>query len=81
MNPRGTPPVIVRKHPDARCPYCGSPLHYGLKSEPTGWKAQYDCPDPDGCGREFTAGWIDRASVESEDDAYERARRLGDDGI
>lgn len=73
--------MFVRKHPDARCPYCGSPLYYGLKSEPTGWKARYDCPEPEGCGREFTVGRIDRASVENEDDAYERARRLGDGGI
>ncbi|CCQ37902.1 uncharacterized protein Nmlp_3789 [Natronomonas moolapensis 8.8.11] len=71
--------MIVRKHPDARCPHCGSPLYYGLKSEPTGWTARYDCTAAEGCGREFTVGRIDRASVESEDGAYERARQFGDE--
>jgi hypothetical protein len=69
--------MLMRKHPTARCRYCGSALFYGLKPEPTGWKVQYTCTPPDGCGREFSAGRIDRGVIENEDEAYERARELG----
>ena len=69
--------MMLQEHPVARCPGCGSLLWYGLKTEATGWKVQYACPPPDGCGREFSAGRIARNAVESEDDAYERAKRLG----
>ena len=69
--------MLLRRHPDARCPWCGSSLWYGLKSEATGWKVQYDCAGADGCGREFTHGRIDRASVGSSDEAHRRAERLG----
>ncbi|MCQ4333463.1 hypothetical protein KM295_08210 [Natronomonas sp. F2-12] len=69
--------MLARKNPEARCRDCGSPLFYGLKPEPTGWKVQYVCPPPEGCGREFVPGRIARSSVGSEDEAYERARKLG----
>ncbi len=69
--------MLTKKHPDACCPYCGSPLFHGLKTEPTGWKVQYVCPPPDGCDREFSIGRIDRSSVESQDEAYERGAKLG----
>ncbi len=70
--------MSLREHPEARCPYCGSPLSYGLKAEPTGWKVQYGCPTPGGCGREFAAGRIGRGTVENEDEAYERAEARAD---
>jgi len=70
--------MLLREHPEARCSYCGSPLSYGLKAEPTGWKVQYGCPAADGCGREFAVGRIDRGAVENEDEAHERAAALSD---
>lgn len=69
--------MLSRKHPDTRCPWCGASLWFGLKSEPTGWKVQYDCAGTDGCGREYSPGRISMADVESEDEAYRYARRLG----
>ncbi len=69
--------MLLRKHPDARCPRCGSTLWYGLKAEATGWKINYDCVRPEGCGREFTPGRIDRSSVSGPDEAHRQAERLG----
>jgi hypothetical protein len=70
-------PVLLRRHPKARCPLCGEALWYGLKGEAIGWKVQYDCAGPDGCGREFTPGRIDRSSVSGPDEAHRRAELLG----
>lgn len=69
--------MLLRKHSKARCPNCDSPLWYGCKTEPTGWKVQYTCPGPDGCGRTFSVGRVPLSAVESEDEAYERAAALG----
>lgn len=69
--------MLSRKHPDARCPWCGSPLWFGLKSEPTGWKVQYDCTGSDGCGREYSPGRVSRFDTGDEDEAYRQAERLG----
>lgn len=69
--------MLARKHPEARCPYCTSPLWYGLKSEASGWKVQYACAGREGCGREFNVGRIARADVDDEAEAYRRAERLG----
>jgi hypothetical protein len=69
--------MLVRKHPDARCPRCAAALWYGLKREATGWKVQYVCRRPDGCGREFTPARIPNEDARSEDEAYRRAERIG----
>ncbi len=68
--------MFLREHPEARCPYCDSPLSYGLKAEPTVWKVVYACPAPIGCGREFSPGRISRAAIDDEDDAHDRAAAL-----
>jgi hypothetical protein len=69
--------MLSRRHPDARCPWCGEPLWFGLKSEPTGWKVQYDCAGPEGCGRELSPGRISVSEVATDDEAVERAAALG----
>jgi hypothetical protein len=69
--------MLARKHPEARCPRCGSPLWYGLKREGCGWKVQYLCSPPEGCGREFSVGRINQKSVANEEEAYQRAEKLG----
>jgi hypothetical protein len=69
--------MLSKRHSCARCRVCGAPLFYGLETEPTGWKVQYICPLPEGCGRELSAGRIDRSDVDSEDEAYEQAAALG----
>jgi len=68
--------MLFREHPEARCPYCGSSLRYALKAEPTGWKVQYECLKPDGCGRQFRGGRVSRGEVETVDEAHEHARRF-----
>jgi hypothetical protein len=70
--------MLVREHPNARCPRCGSKLRYGLKREGSGWKVQYCCPPSNGCGREYSVGRIDHESVDSEEEAYRRGERLGE---
>ena len=69
--------MIVKKHPSTRCPVCGDALYYGLKPEPTGWKVQYSCPPPTGCGREFSAGWVTRESGIDDCEPYKRAKEIG----
>lgn len=69
--------MLSRKHPDALCPWCGSQLWFGLKSEATGWKIQYVCAGDDGCGREFSPKRISLADIGDEDEAYNQAERLG----
>lgn len=67
--------VILHEHESAVCRHCGSPLYYGLKEEPSGWKSTVVCDPDDGCGREWAHGWIPRTEVDHIDDAYERAKR------
>lgn len=77
MTRASTRVTLARQHPDARCPYCATRLWYGLKEEPTGWKIRFTCPQPDGCGREFSPGRISKGDTGTEDEAYERAERVG----
>jgi DNA-directed RNA polymerase subunit RPC12/RpoP len=67
--------VILRNHDEARCPYCGSELLYGVAEEPNAWMVHYECAS-DRCGREFTPGRIRRSEVDHVDEVYERAEAL-----
>lgn len=69
--------MLSTKHPSARCRDCGEPLYYTLKDEPTGWKVQYSCPPPEGCGRERSLGWIGATPGTDEADARRTALELG----
>jgi len=69
--------MLSRKHPDAKCPWCGAALWFGLKSEPTAWKVHYDCISADGCGRELSPGRVPRCEAPTKDEACLRAERLG----
>jgi hypothetical protein len=72
------PEMLYKKHPSARCRYCAEPLYYGLKDEATGWKVHYCCLLPNGCGREFSLGRIGLESVDTKDDAHERAEAFAE---
>lgn len=64
--------MILRRHPDARCPTCGSrEVWWGLKSEATGWKVLRECDD-DECDYQGTAGWIPMSEVDSVDEALRK---------
>jgi hypothetical protein len=69
--------MLARKHSTARCPWCHHLLYFGLKKEVSGWKVQYACLAPGGCGRELSPGRVPRREVENLDEAYERAERIG----
>jgi hypothetical protein len=65
----------MRKTTETVCPYCGSPLYFGVKNEPGGWKVQIMC-DRNGCRREFSGGNIPRESVSHLDEVYRRAEGI-----
>jgi len=67
----------LHEHGSRRCRWCGEPLWYGVKEEPSGWKVFYCCRSSDGCGRERMAGRIPRSSVDHLDQVYERAESMG----
>lgn len=69
--------MLLREHTVARCPWCNSKLHFGVKAEAKGWKVQYACVDPDGCGRELSPGRIARNDFPDRDAANRRAEELG----
>jgi len=53
-------------------------LWYDLKKEAKGWKVQYVCLPPEGCGQEFTPGRISSEEVADENEAYRQAERIGE---
>jgi len=68
--------MLLSEHHKASCDRCGSPVWYGLKEEPTGWKVFYVCDPQTGCGSEWRVGWIGRSDVDSMDEAYRRAESM-----
>lgn len=69
--------MLAREHSKARCPHCTTRLWYGLKEEATGWKVRFTCMRPEGCGREYSPGRISKSDTGIEDEAYQRAERIG----
>jgi hypothetical protein len=65
--------VNLKKHHNEVCWWCGTHLWYGVKQEPTGWKVFYECNGPNGCGREWCTGRIDRSGIHSTDEVFARA--------
>ena len=55
--------LTFTKHESATCPDCGTPLVYGLKEEPSGWKVYYECNNR--CGFERMTGRVKLSKVAS----------------
>lgn len=66
--------MIFHEHDEATCPDCENALYYALKSETDSWKILYQC---DNCAWENTPRRIQRATVDSMDDAWEQAEKEG----
>lgn len=69
-------PVIVHEHADARCPVCGGAVGIGLKEEPSCWKVYEVCTNEDRRCVDRRAGTVSKASIDHDDEAFERARTL-----
>lgn len=68
--------MLLSEHDSATCPSCGSPLLFGLKEEVTCWKVFYVCESEEGCGAECRLGRVSLESVDTMDEAYERAEKM-----
>lgn len=65
------------EHDSRQCEWCGEPLWYGLKEEPSGWKVYYSCLSEGGCGWERMVGRVSRTAVDHLDEVYREAAAMG----